>query len=163
MTVLLDGESLTLESFELAANGAPVALDASVREKVQASRTVVDELLESGQTLYGINTGFGKLSSERIPREHVNALQRNLILSHCAGVGVPLTREAARGIMVLRLNSLVRGYSGIRLEVLDLMVACLNRGVTPWVPSRGSVGASGDLGPPSPRGRDVDGGGRVSR
>lgn len=147
MTVILDGEKLTLEAFERAALGEQVALADSVVPLVERSRAVVDELLEAGQTLYGINTGFGKLSSERIPRDQVKELQRNLILSHSAGVGTPLSKEAVRGIMVLRLNSLVRGYSGVRMKVLELLVDCLNRGVTPWVPSRGSVGASGDLAP----------------
>ena len=145
--VVLDGETLTLKEFERAAHGAPVAISPAVLPQIEASRAVVDELLEEGQTLYGINTGFGKLSSERIPRDQVKALQRNLILSHSAGVGVPLDRVATRGIMVLRLNSLVRGYSGVRLSVLELMVDCLNKEVVPWVPSRGSVGASGDLAP----------------
>lgn len=145
--VELDGESLTLEDFERAARGVPVQISPSVVERIEASRAVVDELLEEGQTLYGINTGFGKLSSKRIPRDQVEALQRNLILSHSAGVGKALGRVAARGIMVLRLNSLLRGYSGVRLKVLNLMVDCLNRDVVPWVPSRGSVGASGDLAP----------------
>lgn len=146
-SVVLDGETLTLKEFERAALGAPVAISPAVLPQIEASRAVVDELLEEGQTLYGINTGFGKLSSERIPREQVKALQRNLILSHSAGVGAPLDRVATRGIMVLRLNSLVRGYSGVRLSVLKLMVDCLNKEVVPWVPSRGSVGASGDLAP----------------
>lgn len=146
-TVILDGETLDLESFERAARGEKVELGESVHAAIQESRAVVEELLAKGDTLYGVNTGFGKLSSERIPVEQVNELQRNLILSHCAGVGEPLSREAVRGIMILRLNSLVRGYSGIRLAVLELLRDCLNRDVVPWVPSRGSVGASGDLAP----------------
>lgn len=145
--VTIDGENLTLEGFEKVCQGAPVVLAPEVIPKIDSSRKVVDELLESGHTLYGINTGFGKLSSERIPFEQVNELQRNLILSHSAGVGRPLKRHVVRGIMVLRLNSLVRGYSGVRLKVLELLVECLNRDVVPWVPSRGSVGASGDLAP----------------
>lgn len=145
--VVLDGETLSLGAFEAVARGAAVALAPSVLGPVRDSRAVVADLLQSGDTIYGINTGFGKLSSERIALEQVKELQRNLILSHCAGVGRPLSRESVRGMMVLRLNSLVRGYSGVRLEVLELMVECLNRDVVPWVPSRGSVGASGDLAP----------------
>lgn len=145
--VILDGETLDLDSFERAADGAPVAIATEVIPKIKASRAVVDELLDQGKTLYGINTGFGKLSSKRIAPEQVEELQRNLVLSHSAGVGEPLSRRAVRGIMVLRLNSLVRGYSGVRLSLLEAMVECLNRGVTPYVPSRGSVGASGDLAP----------------
>ena len=127
--------------------GEPVSISSSVLSRVNESRAVVDQLLDEGHTLYGINTGFGMLSSKKIPRDQVVALQRNLILSHSAGVGEPLSRTVVRGIMVLRLNSLVRGYSGIRLLVLELLVECLNRNVVPWVPSRGSVGASGDLAP----------------
>lgn len=146
-SVELDGESLSLGSFEAAAKGARVSLSARILEPVQQSRAVVAELLAAGHTIYGINTGFGKLSSERIANEQVKELQRNLIRSHCAGVGRALSRESVRGMLVLRLNSLVRGYSGVRLEVLELMRDCLNRDVVPWVPSRGSVGASGDLAP----------------
>ena len=145
--VVINGEDFTLRDLENVARGMPVDIAPEVIPKIRESRNVVDELLEEGQTLYGINTGFGKLSSKRIPRDQVVALQGNLILSHCAGVGAPLSREAVRGIMVLRLNSLVRGYSGVRLEVLNLIVDCLNHDVVPWVPSRGSVGASGDLAP----------------
>ena len=146
-SVVLSGEGLTLEDFERVAGGVPVAISEHVHERIEKSRAVVDELLAEGHTLYGINTGFGKLSNKRIPADQVVALQRNLILSHSAGVGKPLSRVAVRGIMVLRLNSLLRGYSGVRREVLDLIVNCLNRDVVPWVPSRGSVGASGDLAP----------------
>jgi histidine ammonia-lyase len=145
--VVLDGESLTLLEFERAARGAVVCIDPAVVPRIEESRAVVDQLLDEGQTLYGINTGFGKLSSQRIPRDQVQALQRNLILSHSAGVGEPLSRVAVRGIMVLRLNSLLRGYSGVRYELLEFIIECLNRDVAPWVPSRGSVGASGDLAP----------------
>ncbi len=145
--VKLDGDSLTLGQFEKVAHQAPVELCESVQTKVAQSRAVVESLLSAGDTIYGINTGFGKLSSERIATDQVKELQRNLILSHSAGVGQPLSREAVRGMMALRLNSLIRGYSGVRPEVLNQLVECLNRGVTPWVPSRGSVGASGDLAP----------------
>ena len=145
--VMLDGETLSLGAFEAVARGATVSLSPSVLAPVQESRAVVTDLLQAGDTIYGINTGFGKLSSERIALEQVKELQRNLILSHCAGVGRPLSRESVRGMMVLRLNSLIRGYSGVRMEVLDLMVEFLNRDIVPWVPSRGSVGASGDLAP----------------
>lgn len=146
-TVVLDGDSLTLDDFESVAQGAPVRIAESVVSRIKESRAVVDELLAEGQTLYGINTGFGQLSSKTIPLEQVVDLQRNLVRSHSAGVGEPLSRIAVRGIMVLRLNSLLRGYSGVRFELLTLMSDCLNRDVVPWVPSRGSVGASGDLAP----------------
>ena len=145
--VKLDGENLTLRLFEEVARRSPVELCESIESKVLKSRAVVESLLSAGDTIYGINTGFGKLSSERIAADQVKELQRNLILSHSAGVGQPLSREAVRGMMVLRLNSLIRGYSGVRPEVLTQLVECLNREVTPWVPSRGSVGASGDLAP----------------
>ncbi len=146
-SVKLDGDSLSLGAFESVARQSQVLLCDSITDRVQRSRQVVEGLLADGDTIYGINTGFGKLSSERIAKDQVKQLQRNLILSHSAGVGRPLSREAVRGMMVLRLNSLIRGYSGVRQQVLDQLVECLNRGVTPWVPSRGSVGASGDLAP----------------
>lgn len=145
--VKLNGENLSLGAFESVARQSKVTVCDSVRERVAQSRQVVESLLAEGDTIYGINTGFGKLSSERIANDQVKELQRNLILSHSAGVGRALSREAVRGMMVLRLNSLVRGYSGVRQEVLDQLVECLNREVIPWVPSRGSVGASGDLAP----------------
>ena len=149
-SVKLDGDSLSLGAFESVARQSQVVLCDSITDRVQRSRQVVGGLLADGDTIYGINTGFGKLSSERIAKDQVKQLQRNLILSHSAGVGRPLSREAVRGMMVLRLNSLIRGYSGVRQQVLDQLVECLNRGVTPWVPSRGSVGASGDLAPLAP-------------
>ncbi len=145
--VRLDGQSLDLDGFERIARGETVEIEDSVWPVVEKSRRVVEDLLASGQTLYGINTGFGKLSSERIPLEQVRELQRNLILSHSAGVGELLRKEQVRGIMALRLNSLLRGYSGITRGVLELLAGCLNRDVVPPVPSRGSVGASGDLAP----------------
>ena len=106
-SVVLNGDGLTLDDFERVAGGVPVAISDQVGERIEKSRAVVDELLAEGHTLYGINTGFGKLSNKRIPADQVVALQRNLILSHSAGVGKPLSRVAVRGIMVLRLNSLL--------------------------------------------------------
>lgn len=145
--VTIDGEHLNLGSFERVARGEAVAFDPRIYPVVADSRSVVQELLDAGDTIYGINTGFGKLSTERIAQGEVKELQRNLILSHCAGVGEPLDRVSVRGMMVLRLNSLVRGYSGVRQQVLDRLVECLNCDIVPFVPSRGSVGASGDLAP----------------
>ncbi|WP_036075869.1 aromatic amino acid lyase, partial [Limnohabitans sp. Rim47] len=111
------------------------------------SRKLVEELIERGEVVYGITTGFGKLADVMIPQEKVEELQRNLILSHACGVGDPLPKEVVRAMMLLRANALVKGYSGIRLETLQLLVDMLNADVVPVVYSQGSVGASGDLVP----------------
>jgi histidine ammonia-lyase len=107
----------------------------------------VERLVDAGKTVYGLTTGFGKLANVRIPDGEVRALQRNLVLSHAVGVGEPFSLEAIRAMMLLRAQSLALGYSGVRRELLELILACLNRRVHPVVPSQGSVGASGDLAP----------------
>ncbi len=148
MTVELDGESLTVEDVvAVARDDAPVAVPESARERVRASRERVADVVESGEAVYGVNTGFGELVDERIPRERVEDLQRNLVRSHAAGAGRELTVEEVRALMVTRVNALVKGYSGIREAVVDQLVAMLNEGVHPVVKSRGSLGASGDLAP----------------
>jgi len=146
--ILLDGESLTLEQVvEVARNRAEVCLSSSAREKVEASRRVVENLLKEGKPVYGVTTGFGALSGTRITPEDAMELQRNLIRSHCAGVGEPSRTEVVRAMMLLRANTLAKGYSGIRLETLEALVQMINRGVHPIIPEKGSVGASGDLAP----------------
>jgi len=107
----------------------------------------VEELVESGDKIYGLNTGFGSLRVVVIPPSQVRLLQQNLIRSHAAGVGEPISEDVVRAMMVLRLNTLSAGYSGIRLSTLERIVTLLNSDIYPWVPSRGSVGASGDLAP----------------
>jgi len=119
----------------------------AARERVRRSRALVEARLEDGEPHYGINTGFGTLAEVRIPRQDLERLQRNLVLSHAAGVGAPLPVPEARALVLLRANVLAKGVSGVREETLDLLVAILDRGVVPIVPERGSVGASGDLAP----------------
>src|SRR6266481_3928613 len=125
----------------------PVELAAAAREKVVAARSVVDKLLQENRVAYAINTGVGKLSDVHIEPAQNRQLQINLIRSHCAGVGEPLSQEETRAMMLLRANSLAKGFSGVRPEVIELICAMLNHGVHPVVPSQGSVGASGDLAP----------------
>lgn len=124
-----------------------VALAAAARSKVAAAREVVEKLLREGRVAYAINTGVGKLSDVHIEPAQNRQLQVNLIRSHSAGVGEPLSQEETRAMMLLRANSLAKGFSGVRAEVIDLICAMLNHGVHPVVPSQGSVGASGDLAP----------------
>ena len=144
----LDGRSLTLEQLAaIAHDGERVAVSTEARGRVAASRAVVDRMAEGDAPVYGINTGFGMFAEVKIARESLERLQLNLLRSHAAGVGDPLPVPAVRAMMALRANVLARGFSGIRPETLHALVELLNRGVHPWVPSRGSVGASGDLAP----------------
>ena len=146
--IVLDGESLTPEDVEaVARESATVAVADSAREAVRESRKRVEAVLESGETVYGVNTGFGELVDQRIPSEDVEALQTNLVRSHAAGAGRELTTEEVRALMVTRINALLKGFSGIREVVVDQLVTLLNEGVHPVVKSRGSLGASGDLAP----------------
>ncbi|WP_135302023.1 histidine ammonia-lyase [Haloarcula amylovorans] len=147
-SVVLDGASLTPEAVvAVAREGATVSIAEDAREAVRESRERVESVLESGEAVYGVNTGFGELVDERIPSSDLEPLQENLLRSHAAGVGRELTREEVRAMMVARANALVKGYSGVREEVVDLLVAMLNERLHPVVPSRGSLGASGDLAP----------------
>lgn len=146
--ILLDGESLKVEQvIEVARHGAEVGLSPEARTEVEASRRVIEELLEERRPVYGVTTGFGALSGTRITPEDSMELQRNLILSHSAGVGRPAETEVVRAMMLLRANTLAKGHSGIRLETLEILVEMINRGVHPVIPEKGSVGASGDLAP----------------
>ena len=146
--IYLDGNSLTLDDLAaVAIDGAPVALTDDARARVNASRAVVETFVSGDQPVYGINTGFGSFAEVRIPAESLAELQVNLLRSHAAGVGDPLPIPVVRATMALRANVLAKGFSGIRLATLDGLVDLLNRGVHPVVPSRGSVGASGDLAP----------------
>ena len=148
-TLTLDGRSLTVAAVVRASRGpgAPVALAADARSALVRSRGLVEAAIASGQTIYGINTGFGKLANVRIAPDQLDQLQVNLIRSHAAGVGVPLPIDVVRALMLLRANVLLRPTSGVRPELVDALVAMLNAGVLPWVPEQGSVGASGDLAP----------------
>jgi histidine ammonia-lyase len=144
----IDGTSLGLAGFHavvLERRGCRLA--AAARERVAASRAAVDAAVERGEAIYGINTGFGELARVRIPADRLRTLQERLLLSHAAGVGEPLPDEAVRGMLLLRANTLARGYSGVRPELVEALLALLAHDVLPLVPARGSVGASGDLAP----------------
>lgn len=147
-TLEIDGNTLTLEAIrDVALGGRQVALAASARARVDLARALVDEVAAGEAPAYGINTGFGTLAEVRIEKKDLRDLQRNLILSHAAGVGQPLSTGEARALLLLRCNVLAKGHSGARSSTLQLGLDMLNRGVTPVVPERGSVGASGDLAP----------------
>ncbi len=147
-TIKLDGDTLTLDALaRVAAGGAKVSLADGVREKIQRSRAVVEAALDSGRAVYGVNTGFGRLSEVAIPRESIEALQLNLIRSHACGVGAPLSCEETRAVTLLRANVLAKGFSGVRPLVVDQLLALLNHGIHAVIPEQGSVGASGDLAP----------------
>jgi histidine ammonia-lyase len=124
-----------------------VALGEGVRERMGASREVVRRIVEEGRVVYGVTTGFGDLSTRFISPEDTRKLQRNLVRSHAVGTGPLFPTEIVRGVMLLSANKLSKGYSGVSAEVAELIVACLNEGIHPLVPSQGSVGASGDLAP----------------
>ncbi|MEQ8763687.1 MAG: histidine ammonia-lyase [Planctomycetota bacterium] len=148
-TLQISPEGWTLDELKALREDASirVTLSETSRAAVEASRGIVESHLGDGNAYYGINTGFGKLSSQRIPAEKIELLQRNLILSHACGVGDPLPVTTARRMLLLRALSLARGYSGARTAVVDQLLALYNRGITPVIPEQGSVGASGDLAP----------------
>jgi histidine ammonia-lyase len=147
-SVELDGRSLTLQDVAaVARGGARVALAAAAREHMLATRNFVEDAARSGAPVYGITTGFGKLSEVSIPHEQIEALQVNLVRSHAAGVGEPLPLDETRAMMLLRANVLAGGHSGARPQVAELLCSMLNAGLHPPVPEQGSVGASGDLAP----------------
>ena len=144
----IDGNSLTLADVrEVVYDFRPVLLGADAREAVNRARAVVDDQVANNRVAYAITTGVGKLADVRIPPDQIRQLQLNLIRSHCAGVGEPMTEPEVRAMMLLRANSLSKGYSGVRALVIDTLCEMLNRRVHPVVPARGSVGASGDLAP----------------
>jgi len=148
-TLHLDGTSLSLDDLATLARGAEVRIDVTpaALEAVQRSRELVEERVRAGDVVYGLTTGFGKLKNVAIAAEDLDRLQQNLVLSHCCGVGEPMPAREVRVAQVLRLNGLVRGYSGIRVELVEALVRLFNAGFVPVVPQQGSVGASGDLAP----------------
>jgi len=147
-TLRIDGSSLTIaDVVRVARQNVAVALDRAAEQRVAAAARYVKELAEGDTPVYGINTGFGDLSQVRIPRADLVALQYNLLRSHAAGVGDPLPVDVVRAVLLLRANTLAIGRSGVRAEVIDQLLALLNRGVHPIIPMHGSVGASGDLAP----------------
>jgi histidine ammonia-lyase len=145
MALALDGNSLTIA--DIASLGLPVTLAPAARAAMERSRALIERLAAGDDPIYAVNTGVGLLADVRIPREDLDRLQRNVLRSHAVGVGDPLPRDVVRAMMVIRANVLAKGYSGIRPLVAERLCELVNRGVTPVVPSQGSVGASGDLAP----------------
>ncbi|HKQ50763.1 MAG TPA: aromatic amino acid lyase, partial [Pyrinomonadaceae bacterium] len=146
--VLLRGDNVSLEDVRAVAREFKIAeLAPDAIGPMTRSRELVERWVREGQIIYGITTGFGSLQSEVIPPEDVEQLQENIILSHSAGVGEPMPEEVVRAMMVLRANALAKGYSGIRVEVVERLLQLLNKRVCPVVPAKGSVGSSGDLAP----------------
>ena len=158
----VNGRDLTLfDVWLVAQKRVPTVIPPNCQSAMRRSRAVVDRMLEEEQVVYGITTGFGFMKDRRIEPSEVAALQRNLIESHAAGVGEPFSIPVTRAMMLLRVNALVKGYSGIRSEVVELLVEMLNRGVHPVIPQQGSVGASGDLAPLSHLALVLIGGGKA--
>src|SRR5436309_782381 len=144
----LDGQRLSLaQVFAVARGKERVALAAPARVRVEQSRKVVENIVAEGRTVYGVNTGFGKLSDVHIEPTQLRELQLNLVRSHSCGLGPPLSESEARAMLLLRANVLAQGYSGCRPALIETLIAMLERGVTPVIPEKGSVGASGDLAP----------------
>lgn len=143
---MIDGNSLTIsELTDIVYHGQPVKLTGSAKKRIQSARALVDQWVESDEPIYGVTTGFGEFSNVPISHRDIEKLQRNLILSHAAGAGEPLPPEIVRAMLLLRINALAKGFSGVRLETVDFMIRMLNAHVIPIIPSQGSVGASGDL------------------
>ncbi len=148
MTVTIDGNSLSVDDvYRVAKMYEKAILAPGIIEKIERSRERVEGLMKNGKTIYGINTGFGELANRSIDDDKLEELQENLILSHASGVGTPLDQEIVRSAMLLRANTLAKGYSGVRRIIVDTLLRMLNKGVHPVVPCKGSVGASGDLAP----------------
>jgi len=147
-TIYIDGENLTIEEVVKVSRAMyAVALTEETKRKITQSRKRVEDFLEKGNAIYGINTGFGKFSDVSIPPDKIEELQYNLIVADAVGVGEPFKQDVVRAVMLLRINALAKGFSGIRLEVVDTLVAMLNRHLHPVIREKGSVGSSGDLCP----------------
>ena len=146
--IQIDGEHLDFaQLYRVVFDGAKVELAAHARERMLASRAVIERLIASDQAVYGVNTGFGKMASVRISREQIGELQVNLVRSHSCGVGAPLSEHETRAMLLLRANAIAKGFSGVRPVVAETLCKMLNADVHPVIPSQGSVGASGDLAP----------------
>ncbi len=144
----IDGSSLTLQqAVQVIYQREHVEIDDAVLPQIRASRKVISDCLAEGKPVYGINTGFGKLADVRISDDHLDDLQRNLVLSHACGVGQPLFPEAVRAVLLCKANTLAKGHSGVREQVIRNLLSLLNHNILPIIPEQGSVGASGDLAP----------------
>ena len=145
---LIEDKSYTLSDiYQCIQLGHTISLSDSVKEKIISSRNILAESINSGNIIYGVNTGFGKLSTIKIEDSKLNTLQNNLLMSHAAGVGPSTPNNIVKLMMFLKILSLSQGYSGVRLELVEKMLKFINIGCIPIVPSQGSVGASGDLAP----------------
>ncbi|MGD0292524.1 MAG: histidine ammonia-lyase [Terracidiphilus sp.] len=146
--LILDGQPLTLAEIEaVSLTRRPVAIAPAALTRVTQGRALIEEILTAGETVYGVNTGFGKLSDVRVPAGSLAQLQTNLVRSHAGGVGQPLSEAESRAMLLLRANVLAKGFSGCRPALVERLVALLNAGVHPVIPEKGSVGACGDLAP----------------
>ena len=145
----LNGNNLDLETFGKIINdpNASVSISDEAGKKISKCRKIVDEIVEKNITRYGINTGFGKFSNVIIDKKDTIELQKNIVLSHAVGIGEPFPQKIAKGVMLLKLNSFLQGYSGVRFEVVRTLISMINKNVIPYIPEKGSVGASGDLAP----------------
>ncbi len=162
VNVTIDGQALTsIQLIAVARHYATVRLGSESISRIQAARKVIDTLSNQDEKVYGVTTGFGHLSRVRIPHEQLRDLQHNLLRSHAAGVGEPLSEEVTRAMMLLLAASLARGNSGVRTEVVQLLIQMLNARIYPTIPSRGSVGSSGDLAPLAHLGLTLIGEGEV--
>lgn len=145
---LLDGNSLTLDDvYEVAVRQRTVKIAPQAVRRMKASRALVEQWLAGSETVYGVTTGFGEFANVRITMDNIERLQENLILSHAGGAGEPIPPQVVRAMMLLRANALAKGFSGVRVQTVNLLVAMLNAGIVPVIPSKGSVGSSGDLVP----------------
>lgn len=144
--IRLDGSTLTIENlFRAATRPAQISLAVSSKKSMRRSRALVEEWLAKKETIYGVTTGFGEFSNVQIPFEKIEELQHNLIVSHAAGTGEPLPPEVVRAMIILRVNALAKGFSGIRVGTVERITKFFNSGLIPVIPSQGSVGSSGDL------------------
>src|SRR5438046_7803983 len=144
---LKGGQISLVQLAAVAFEGEAVCISPAARPRILASRKAIEQIVERDAVVYGVNTGFGKLSDVRISHGELRQLQLNLVRSHACGIGNPLSEAEVRAMMMLRANVLALGFSGIRLEIIDTLCELLNRRVSPVIPEKGSVGASGDLAP----------------
>ena len=146
--ILLNGENLTVSlAREIVDKNLEIGISNNTITKIKNSRNVVEKWIKNDEVIYGVTTGFGEFKDVKIPQKDIEKLQHNLIISHSAGVGEPLPRNIVRLMLLLRINSLVKGYSGVRLELVEQLIKIFNLGITAYIPSQGSVGSSGDLAP----------------
>jgi len=144
----LNGKNLRLDNFKrIVYDNENVSINIESYKKIIACRKIVEDIVEKGDVRYGINTGFGKFSSVVIDKNNTVLLQKKIVLSHAVGAGNPLPKDIVRGVMLLKLNSFLQGYSGVRIEVAETLISMINKNVIPYIPEKGSVGASGDLAP----------------